>query len=296
MESRGVNVVITGGSSGIGKAVAKYLAGRGANVFIFARTPFVLAEALREIREQRISEEQKFEAFSVDVRESERVKEAMKLINDLYGSPQVLISSAGICQPIEFVSMDTTVFRKEIETNYLGVVNAAQAVLPYFLDRQEGYVVNISSMAGVLPVWGYCSYAATKAAVIAFSRVLWFELRDQGVKVSVVLPLDVDTPMLEKEEKTKPTKTKLITGALSPRRPRNPKELLALLAHKLFVGEYNPSSAEEVAKALIEGMEKEKFLIFPEREMELFYHLYRPWDGLVYQAFRLITQLRPQGG
>ncbi len=294
MRGRKVNAVITGGSSGIGKAVGKCLAKRGANVFILARTPLTLTQALHEIREQRINKEQEFEAFSVDVRTLEEVKEAVKIINDYYGPPQVLVSSAGICRPNEFALTNPAVFQKEMETNYLGVVNAAQAVVPYLLDQQEGHIVNISSMAGLLPVWGYSSYAATKAAVIAFSRVMWTELKDQGIKVSVALPLDVDTPMLEKEEETKPAETKLITGSLSPRRPQNAKELLALLAHKLFVGEYNPSSAEEVAEALVQGMEKKKFLIFPDREMELFYCLYRPWDNLVHQAFRLITRLKPR--
>ncbi|MEA3408699.1 MAG: SDR family oxidoreductase [Chloroflexota bacterium] len=271
MNFRGANVVISGGSSGIGFATAKLLARREANVFIIARNQERLAQALGEIEKEKVDENQLFEAFSADVRRYREVEKVIATIVEKVGSPDVLVNSAGICHSNYFEALPLSAFEDEMGINYLGTLYMIRAVLPHMKANGAGHIVNISSVAGYIGGFGYSSYSPSKFAVCGLSEVLRGELAPYNIMVSVMFPFDTDTPMLEEENKTKPLETKMITGAVKPEGLKRPAEFIAWGLVKLFTAP--PASPEKVANALIEGIQKEKHLIIPDFGMKLLYYV-----------------------
>jgi len=249
MNFRAANVIITGGSSGIGKATAKLLARRGANVFIIARDKSKLDQAIQEIEAEGVSVDQRFGAFSADVRNYEEVENAIAAIVEAGGPPDILINSAGITHPGYFEELPLSVFRDIMDTNYFGTLHTVKAVLPHMMAQRGGHIVNISSVAGLIGVFGYTAYGASKFAVRGFSEVLRSELKPYNITVSVLLPPDTETPQLWEENKIKPYETKVIAGNVKPMSP------------------------ERVARELLEGIRRGKHLIIPGLESKLIYRL-----------------------
>jgi 3-dehydrosphinganine reductase len=97
-----------------------------------------------------------------------------------------------------------------MDINYFGTVNMVKALLPGMVRRGSGHIVNISSVAGFLGVFGYSAYAASKYAVTGFSDVLRAELKPHGIRVSIVFPPDVDTPQLAYESQFRPDETRVL--------------------------------------------------------------------------------------
>lgn len=239
MDFKGTNVIVTGGSSGIGKATAKLLSGEGANVFIIARDQKKLDQALQEIEAEEVSPDQRFAAFSADVRNYEEVEAAIAAIVEAAGLPDGLINSAGITYPGYFEEIPLEVFHDLMDTNYFGTLYAIRAVLPFLTERGGGFIVNISSGAGIVSYFGFTAYSASKFAVRGFSDALRDELKPKGIFVSVVFPPDTDTPQHRFEQKLLPPETRAISGTVKPMRP------------------------EQVAKDILDGVRKEKYLIMP---------------------------------
>jgi len=239
MDFRGANVIVTGGSSGIGKATARLLAEYGANVFIIARDQKKLDQAIGETKAQRISSSQQFGAFSADVTSYEEVEAAIAAIVEVGGPPDGLISSAGITYPGHFEEIPLKTFRDIMDVNYFGTVHATRAVLPFLKERGGGFIVNLSSQAGMVSFFGYTAYSASKFAVRGFSDALRDEVKPQGISVSIVFPPDTDTPMFRFEQKLLPRVTKAIMGTV-----------------KLM-------SPEQVAREMLEGVRRGKYLIMP---------------------------------
>jgi 3-dehydrosphinganine reductase len=161
----------------------------------------------------------------------------------------VVFNSAGITQPGYIQELSRDIFERLMAVNYFGTVYVTNAVLPAMLKRGSGHVINISSMAGYLGVFGYSAYGASKYAVTGFSEVLRAEMKPHGIRVSVAFPPDTDTPQLAYEEPFKPAETKAISG--------NAKAL----------------SADKVAGAILHQAEKGHFMIFPGTDSRLFYLL-----------------------
>ena len=122
----------------------------------------------------------------------------------------VLINSAGVVHPGEFTNLDLEKFHWMMNTNFFGTVNTIKLFLP--LMQSGAHIVNISSMAGILGVYGYTAYGASKFAVRGFSDALRSELKMQGIHLSIVFPPDTDTPQLSYENQFKPEITKEIGG------------------------------------------------------------------------------------
>ncbi len=243
-------VLVTGGSSGIGLAIAKLLASAGAYVWLAARRRELLA--FSDIRnENRLSGRVPRSAASLRrmFPNSTRPLAVVKEVTDFVGTPDVVINSAGITQPgyIQDLSLDT--FEHLMAVNYFGTVYITKAVLAGMLTRGSGHIINISSMAGYLGVFGYSAYGATKFAVAGFSEALRAELKPQGIRVSVAFPPDTDTPQLAYEEPFKPAETKAISG--------NAKAL----------------SADLVARSILKQAERGHYMIFPGIDSRLFYLL-----------------------
>ena len=248
-------VYITGGSKGIGLSVAKAFAGLGSNVVIFARSEGPLQTAVAEIKESQISERQVIDYASVDVIDDEICASVMKEAVANYGVCDILICCPGGAQPEYFESISASDFDFTMKLNLYSTRNTIAALLPFMKEAGGGHIVTLSSIAGFLGVFGYTDYCAAKFALIGFSEALKAEMKQYNIKVSVLCPPDTDTPGFENENQTKPEETKAIS--------ENAKLM----------------SAEDVAKGLIKGIKKNRFLIIPGFEGKLVYYLKRffPW-------------------
>lgn len=228
--------LITGGSSGIGLALACQLAALGTNIAITARTTDTLEHARQEI-EKHIQPKHFVDAFSSDVSNGEDVREAIRTLIETHGVPDILINSAGVTRPGEFLKLPDSVFRWNMEVNYFGTLNAIRAVAPGMVARGSGIIANISSVAGYFNVYGYTAYGASKFAVTGLSEALRMELKPKGIQVSVIMPPDTDTPQLAYETRYKPAITRMISGTI------------------------NTYTAEETAAEIIKGLRKGKYFI-----------------------------------
>ena len=212
-------VFITGGSSGIGLALAELFANEGANIAILARRQANLDEAFRLISAKCISAKQQVVCIQADVSDQEQLIPALKTFEESYGTPDILINSAGITYPGEFHELGYETFRSLMEVNYLGTAYVTRTFINGMLSRGTGHIVNISSVAGFIGTYGYSAYGASKFAIRGFSDVLRAEYKSRGIKVSVVFPPDTDTPQLEFEKDLKPAVTRELSdtaGVMMP--------------------------------------------------------------------------------
>lgn len=234
---KGKNIYITGGSSGIGLSAARAFAAEGANVAIFARDMGRLESALSEIQDKAVSSEQRFIPVALDVSDYEEVQRVMAETLDDFGRPHVLINSAGRALPRSFTDISYQQFDETMKINLYGVWNTVSALVNH-MDSGD-FIVNVSSVAGLIGVFGYTDYCASKFGLIGFSEALRGELKPRGITVSVLCPPDTDTPGLEAENKTKPEETRAISGNVKVKHP------------------------DEVTAELLKGMRKGRFLIIP---------------------------------
>ena len=239
------HAIITGGSSGIGKAVAKLLVQEGANLSIIARNKAKLDQARTELQALKINSQQSILALAADVAKEEEITQAIKNAIAKLGHPHILITSAGIAIPGYFMEITTAVFNRTMEVNYFGTLYAIRAVLPAMERSRKGNIVLISSGAGLIGLYGYSAYSPSKFALRGLAESLRGELKPKGIKVSIVYPPDTDTPQLVAENKTKPPETKAITATAETWSP------------------------EGVAQAIIKGIVTSQFAIAPGLEMTL---------------------------
>lgn len=271
---RGKNVVITGGSSGIGKATAKLLSGEGANVFLVARDERKLARALEDVKAQGSGLGQRNGAFSADVVKYQLVEDAIAAIKEVGGACDILINCAGIAHPGYFEELPLSTFREQMDVNYFGTLHTLRAVLPDMIAQGDGHIVNISSMAGVIGGFGYTAYAASKFAVFGFTEALRAEMKPRGIGVSLVLPPDTDTPQLRQERELQPLELKIITGAVKPRKLNRLSEFIAYwLAKWLLTDDGQPMSPDRVAAAIVRGIRRGDYVIIPDATLKLAYYL-----------------------
>lgn len=271
---KGNSAVITGGSSGIGKAVASRLAQSGANIFILARNRDRLDRALREIEVQALDPQQRLAAFSTDVTSYDAVEATIAAIVEAEGPLDVLINSAGIVHPGYVEALPLSTFRHQMDVNYFGTLHAVRAALPYMLERGRGHIVNISSMGGIVGAFGYTAYAASKFAVYGFTEALRAEMKPRGIGVSLAIPPDTDTPQLLGEREHQPLELKMINGTVKPKEFKRPSERIAYwLTRWLLTDNGEPMSPDRVAAAIVRGMRRGDYVIFPDATLKLAYHL-----------------------
>lgn len=249
-------VYITGGSSGIGLATAKALAAEGAHVIIFARRQDRLEQALEEIKARRVSSSQRFACRQMDVSIWAEVKTVMSAAVAGFGVPDVLINCAGRAYPRIFEEVTYEQFDETMKINLYGIWHTTSVLVPYMKQR-GGHIVNVSSIAGFIGLFGYTDYSASKFAIIGLSEALRSELKRYGIMVSVLCPPDTDTPGFHEENKTKPEETRAISASARLMQP------------------------EEVAHALLKGMKKGERYIIPGFDGKMIFLLKRLFPGLV---------------
>lgn len=172
----GKNVLITGGSSGIGLALAVKLANCGANLFLLGRDNQKLSIADREVRNSRRDTSQQVNLIQADVSDKAGLDQALNELINKVEVIDVLINSAGITQPGLFDQTDLKYHRDNMEINYFGTLYTTMAVVPGMIRQKSGHIVNISSLVGIHGLYGYSAYAPSKFAVRGLSDVLRYEL------------------------------------------------------------------------------------------------------------------------
>jgi NAD(P)-dependent dehydrogenase (short-subunit alcohol dehydrogenase family) len=177
--------LITGGSSGIGLAIARMLHDEGYGLTLAARKVERLDAAAAELGAT---------AVAVDVRSDEDCARLLAAHLDAHGGLDVLVNSAGVGIAGRIGDMDTKQFDLQQAVNLRGAFLVTREALPA-LREARGYVVNLASIAGTIPTPGLASYGASKAALVSLSRSLAREEADAGVRVTALCPAFVDTPM-----------------------------------------------------------------------------------------------------
>ncbi|MFJ7726755.1 3-oxoacyl-ACP reductase FabG [Neobacillus sp. NPDC097160] len=191
---KGKTVIITGGSKGIGKGIARVFAKHGANVAVVARN----LETAKASADELNRENGKVVAFTGDVQDRESMKAVAFEINEKFGSIDVLCANAGIFPSASLEHMTNEEWDTVMNTNAKGTFHAVQACIPYLKQAEYGRVVITSSITG--PVTGYpgwAHYAASKAAQLGFMRTAALELAGDQITVNAVLPGNVFTEGLE---------------------------------------------------------------------------------------------------
>lgn len=183
-ELRGKNVLITGGSRGLGLVMAREFAREGANVAICARDVEELSRARADLAERGA----RVLAVPCDVTERSQVYEMVNVVREHFGRIDVLVNNAGVIQvgPVEVMTIED--YEEAMQTHFWGPLYATLAVLPEMRGRREGRIVNISSIGGKLSVPHLVPYSASKFALVGLSEGLRAELRKDGVVVTTVCP------------------------------------------------------------------------------------------------------------
>ncbi|MHA1369467.1 MAG: SDR family oxidoreductase [Promethearchaeota archaeon] len=231
--------IITGGSSGIGLGLAKGLVRVGTSVAILARDRDRLENARKEIEGFALNDSVFIDVLPADVTDDGHVSKTIEEFIKKRGVPYFLFNCAGAAYPKYIHEYTISDFESAIKLDYLGTVIPTMALLPFWMEKGAGHVINISSIAGFLGLIGYGTYTPAKFAIIGFSEVLRHEMKPRGIRVSVVCPPDVDTPGFKRENETKPEECKIISARGKLLQP------------------------DEVARKILKDVKKNKFYILP---------------------------------
>ncbi len=234
---RGKRVLITGGSSGIGLAAARQLAGQGAQLLLLARNSERLEAARQEVAQAHPQGESGVEILSLELGDRTALRAALGQLEDPLFA--VLINNAGLTVPGNFLALPEECFDDMLAVNYLGAMELTRQLLPPMMEARGGRIAFVSSLLGLMGIWGYSAYAASKFAVRGFAECLRCELKPYDIKVTVCYPPDTDTPQHEQEK------------------PYLPPETVAQ------AGTAGLLSAEHVARCLLSGIERGKFHVVP---------------------------------
>lgn len=236
---------VTGGSSGIGLAVAMRLARDHGRVALFARDRDRLERAVAQIAAAFPATV--LRAYPVDVGDPQAVERAMaEAVADL-GAPRRVVISAGLVRLGETDALTRADHRRLMDVNFFGSLWTVRALLPH-LERGAAIGL-IGSAAGIIGIYGYAAYAPSKFALRGLAEILRVELRGRGIGVTLCLPPDTETPMLKEEEESR----SMVTARLA--------------------AEGGRMSADAVARALIAGMERGRFLVLPNLPVRLTWYL-----------------------
>lgn len=188
---KGKKAIITGGSRGLGKAVAVALAAEVVHVGITGQNEENLQKAVSELRGYGV--EASYAAFNVA--HEEEVKTGVKKLADGLGGVDILVNNAGVGQFGKVMEMSSADFEHVFDTNFFGVYYVAKALYPYLKASGEGDVVNVASTAGLKTGGGMSAYAASKAAVISLSQSMMAEWRKDDIRVITLTPSTIATDM-----------------------------------------------------------------------------------------------------
>ena len=190
----GRSVIVTGGARGIGRAIVREFAEAGGDVAI---GDFRFDDAKAAALEISENTGRRVVAIHTDVTSLEDVHRLRDETLRLFGKIDVLVNSAGWDKLLPFVKTTPDMWERVIAINFKGVVHTCHAILPHMAERKQGAIVNLSSDTARVGSFGEAIYAASKAAVIAFSKTLAREHARDAIRVNAVCPGLVDTPLID---------------------------------------------------------------------------------------------------
>jgi short-subunit dehydrogenase len=227
------HVLITGASSGIGRALALEFARQGYPVGLVARRTEALESLAQEVR----SAGGTAELAAADVGSEPALTAAVASLEAAQGPVEILVANAGISRKVTAAQLNLADLALVMEVNYLGAVRAAAAVLPGMLERGRGQLVVVSSVAAFRGLPGSGAYSASKAAISNFWEALRGELREVGIACTTIHPGYIDTPLTQKNKYPMPflvdvnvAARKMVRGIQARKRQVNlPWQMIALM-------------------------------------------------------------------
>ncbi len=186
--------IVTGGSSGIGKATVQLFLQEGATVInwdVNQQAGLALLEALPEFKG-------KLHFLQVDVASYEQAQQAAQRVHEQFGHIDILVNNAGITRDATLLKMTSEQWQQVIDVNLSGVFNCTKAVAPYMVEQKSGKIINTSSVVGLYGNFGQTNYVAAKSGVIGMTKVWARELGGKGINVNAVAPGFIATEMVEK--------------------------------------------------------------------------------------------------
>ncbi len=197
MRLQGKIAVITGGTSGIGKATALRFAKEGADVVVWARNPQKGEDFVKEAKQQGCT----ITFMPVDVSKFEEVEAAANKVKELKGGVDILVNDAGITNDASLKKMTPQMWQNVIDINLTGTFNCVKCISPFMLEKGYGRIINVSSVVGLYGNFGQTNYVATKAGIIGMTKTLGRELGRKGITVNAVAPGFIATDMVAKMPK-----------------------------------------------------------------------------------------------
>ncbi|TNE31040.1 MAG: SDR family oxidoreductase [Bacteroidetes bacterium] len=248
MKVEGKVWVVTGGGSGMGRELVLLLLKRGAKV----ATLDINGDSLAETAKLAGDRAQSLSTHVLDITDREKVHAFPEEVIKIHGAVDAIINNAGIIQPfIKVNELEYDVIERIININFYGTLYMVKAFLPHLLKREEGYIANISSMGGFLPVPGQTFYGASKAGVKLLTEGLHSELMETNVRVSCIFPGAIDTN---------------ITANSGVETPGH---------EKADASKFKTLPAPEAARIMLDGIEKNKYHIFVGKDSSFMNKLWR---------------------
>lgn len=230
----GRHALVTGANRGIGASIVRHLAEAGANVSLMVRTASSADALVRELG----SAGTRTAVVVADVTDRAAVQQACAGAAAALGPVDILVNNAGTAETVPFLKSEPALFEQMIAMHLMGPVAAAQAVLPSMIERQQGRIVNVASVAGLFGATYISAYCSAKHALVGLTRALAVEFAPKGVLVNAVCPGYTDTD--------------LVSGAVTrivAKTGRSAEEAMAMIL--LDAGQRRMVTVEEVARAVL---------------------------------------------
>jgi short-subunit dehydrogenase len=190
------NILITGASSGIGYQLTKDLAKEGANLVLLARRKNILDNLAEELKQFN----RKIITAYCDVTSKESVKEAFGFVKEEFGDIDIAILNSGVSHRLSIEEYNSTFIDEVFSVNMFGIINCLDEIVPVFIEKKEGYIVGVTSLAETRGFPLSAAYCSSKAGASIFLESIRIELKKYNVKVINVKPGFVKTPMTDKNE------------------------------------------------------------------------------------------------
>lgn len=197
VQLKGLKALVTGGTSGIGRAIARLYAKEGADVAILGTHAGRAQEVIQELESLRVIPEQKFVSFLVDVASTTEVEAILTQLLAQFGGIDILVNNAGITRDGLLMRMSEEDWDRVLDVNLKSLYNCCRVLVRPMMKARRGVILNMTSVIGLTGNVGQVNYAASKSGVIGFTKSLARELASRGIRVNCIAPGYIETSMTE---------------------------------------------------------------------------------------------------